>query len=761
MRAMTDLSSVQAAALLSFVGSIGQSAVAVLLAGLFYVLSRHSARRAYTIAWSWAWVALVTAISAVVASYHVTGAEVIPPGTPVASGAAVACYTLYLFAKLAFGGLLLAGTLAFCGRPLRRGILVAGLLAAAAFALVMGLTLRSLDRLVVVQAAFIVPAFLASAWQLHQLPPPRRGLGSRITAGVFLFQSLLWLLYVLAFSLVWRHGGDATYQNPFASLIRVNAFLDTLIEMLLAFGMIAMLNEQSQREADDERAARLRDLAESGERLSAVIKGANDAIVMLDADGRVLLSNAAADGMFAGPGPPLRGRLLAGCIAEAERPGFAAWISGATGGESPPRTLLGLRPDGTPFTIEASAAEVSLGGVSHRLLVIRDITTRERAEAERLELQRRLAQFEKTEALGRLVSGITHELNNPLAAILAAIGDLLEDAPPERERKALAAIQEQAQRCRLITRNLVYFVRGGEGRREVVEPATIVAHAVEGLRQEAERQGVTLTLVTPATLPSLVADPVALEQVVANLTLNAIEASGGGHAGRVRVALSAGDGRLSLSVEDNGPGIPPVLLTRIFDPFFTRKPLGRGSGLGLPVALGILQHHNGTLVAENVALPERGARFVAHIPLAQARRAAAPPAIEERRRMREGRKALIIDDEAPVRNPIRRFLERRGWMVEEAEDGVLGLARLLAEDGLGFDLILSDLKMPGLSGLDLHDRLVGERPELVARLVFITGDVVSTDVAAFLQKTARPVLEKPFELSELEIVVERVVGRGD
>ena len=176
----------------------------------------------------------------------------------------------------------------------------------------------------------------------------------------------------------------------------------------------------------------------------------------------MLLSNAAADQMFTGTGPPLPGRLLATCVVEAERPGFAAWIAGHAQPEtSLPAPCWASAPMATPFTMEASAADVSLGGVSHPLLVIRDITARERAEAERLELQRRLAQFEKTEALGASSPGITHELNNPLAAILAAIGDLLEDDPPERERKALAAIQEQAQRCRLITRNLVYFVRGG------------------------------------------------------------------------------------------------------------------------------------------------------------------------------------------------------------------------------------------------------------------------------------------------------------
>lgn len=744
---MPDLNNYQVGAVVSFVGTVVQASVAVLLAGLFYLLSRRAGRRPYSLAWTWSLVALAAAISAVVGSYLVQS-----PGGP-APAAVLACYTFYLSCKLMFGGLLVLGAVAFTGREVRRSVILGAVLAIAVFAVAAGLLLGSLDQIVMVQALVLAPIFAACALVLRQLPIARRGVGSRLTILVFFLNASLWLVYAAGFALTWLHQSDPLYLNPLGGLLRANPFVDTVMEMLLAFGLVVMINEQVEREAEEERAGRLSELAASGERLAAVIRGAMDAIVLLDAAGKVTMSNAAAEQMFAPTGGTLAGRPFAEYVSESERIQLSAWLNGPSAVDAPNRAMLGLRPDGTTFSMEASSAEMSLGGVSHRLLVIRDITTREKAEAERLELQQRLSQFEKTEALGRLISGITHELNNPLAAILAAIGDLLEEEPVGPKRQLLAGVQEQAQRCRLITRNLVYFVRGGEGQRQETAPAPVVTHAVEEVRQEAERHQVTLTVETPPSMPSLMADPIALEQVVANLTLNAIEAAG--HGGRVRVVLSVREGRLSLVVEDNGAGIPPLLLTRIFDPFFTRKPVGRGSGLGLPVALGIIQHHGGTLVAENISPPGRGARVTAEIPLGLGRKK--PPPQDSPPRAAP-RRALIVDDEAPVRSPLRRFLERRGWQVIEAEDGEQGLQILRRSGFEDFDLILSDLKMPGMSGIEMHDQIRLERPELLSRIVFITGDVVSTDVAEFLRQTARPVLEKPFELSELDAVIERLSG---
>lgn len=748
---MGDLSRYAVSDVIAFIGTIVQTSVAILLAGLFFLLSRRAGRRRYTVAWSWALVALAAGIAAIVASY------VLPAtGTTLDSANRVTPILLvfnsaYLLCKLLFSALLVSGALEFVGQPVHRAVQVGAAISLAVFAIATAGLLGTIDKVVAVQAALVAPSIAACGVVLMRLPPGRRGVGSHLTITVCMATALLWLVYGAGYGLGWVHAADAGYVNPLWPLLRANPFIDTVMEMLLAFGLVVMINEQVEREVEEERAARLRELASSGERLSAVIRGAVDAIVLLDGQGVITLSNAAADQMFS-RGESVAGRPFARCVAESERSHLAGWLATSHTGDGPNRAMLGLHSDGSTFRIEASSADLSLGGTTHRLLVIRDITGRERAESERMELQQRLAQFEKTEALGRLVSGITHELNNPLAAILAAVGDLLEQEPTGHKRQVLAVIHEQAQRCRLITRNLVYFIRGGEGQRQETAPATVVARAVEEVRQEAERQQVTLTLVTPPIIPSLMADPVALEQVVANLTLNALEAAGSG--GRVKVTLSIRDGRLVLAVEDNGPGIPPLLLSRIFDPFFTRKPVGRGSGLGLPVALGIIQHHGGTLVAENIAPPGRGARVTAEIPLGPGKQRT--PQTEERPVPAALRRALIIDDEAPVRSPLRRFLERRGWQVVEAENGEQGLQILRRSGFDDFDLILSDLKMPGISGIDLHDQLMAERSDLVNRLVFITGDVVSTEVAAFLKQTARPVLEKPFELTELDAVIERL-----
>ena len=748
---MNDLDTLQVTELIAFIGTIVQAAAAVLLAGLFFLLSRRAGRRLYVQAWTWALVALTVGIAAVVASY---AAQYPLPTTGFQKNPTFLVHVfqaVYLFSKLMFGGLLVLGAAAYAERAPTRTRLQGAILGLAIFSIVTVALLRTLDRIVVIQALAVAPMFAVGAVVLHRMPPARRGIGSRLTMLVCVVDALLWLAYGVGFSLIWAHEMVPDYVNPLGGLLRANPFIDTVMEMLLAFGLVVMINEQVEREVEEERTGRLTELAAASDRLGAVIRAAVDAIVLLDATGRVTLSNAAADLMFAPPGGTAAGKRFADCVVDSDRMELARWLDAPVAGDARNLALLGLRPDGTSFSIEASAAEVSLGGASHRLLVIRDITVREKAEAERLELQKRLAQFEKSEALGRLISGITHELNNPLAAILTAIGDLLETEPDGTQRQGLAAVYEQAQRCRLITRNLVYFIRGGEGQRQETSPVQVVTRAVDELRQEAARRQVTLTLEAPESLPAIMADPIALEQVVANLTLNAMEAADQG--GRVRVLVTVRDGRLLLAVEDNGPGIPPLLLSRIFDPFFTRKPAGKGSGLGLPVALGIVQHHGGTLMAENIAPPGRGARVSAEIPFGPGRRRLQA---EEKPASPNQRRALIVDDEAPVRSPLRRFLERRGWQVVEAEDGEQGLRILRGHEFPDFDLILSDLKMPGMSGIDLHNRLLEERPELLQRIVFITGDVVSAEVAEFLKRTARPVLEKPFELTELEEVVARL-----
>ena len=468
-----------------------------------------------------------------------------------------------------------------------------------------------------------------------------------------------------------------------------------------------------------------------------------------------------------------------------------------------------------------SAAYDADGFPLHFVSQVVDITQRKRAEAERQQLQVQLSQSSKMQALGQLVSGVAHELNNPLAAILGFSEILLQDCKDEEARESLNIIFGQAQRSRAIVRDLLSFVRHREGRvRAPTEMRELLDRVSRALVPAAASSGVIFEADLTGTFPTLDVDRSGLEQVFTNLVMNAIQAVGSG--GHVRMSARTVRDRLEIAVEDTGPGIAADVLPHIFEPFFTTKPVGEGTGLGLSVSLGIVEQHGGTLRAENRPPAEGGgARFVASLPLtvvrttptdlngqplgprlsprrtplgmATVRETVKPPAPTAAVGASSGVVAaptatvrgvsipgapatapvadagavnvpaaaphvLVIDDEAPIRNALRRFFERRGWRVDEAPDGAHGLARLMGADPPPFDVMICDLKMPGVSGMELYSTLSAMRPELLGRLIFATGDVASPDAAAFLQETRCPVLEKPYELSVLAETVDRVRG---
>jgi PAS domain S-box-containing protein len=414
-----------------------------------------------------------------------------------------------------------------------------------------------------------------------------------------------------------------------------------------------------------------------------------------------------------------------------------------------------------------------------------DETVAVHAERERDMLRDRVADAERIESLGKLVSGVAHELNNPLAAILNFTEDLLADPRPDEERMALEVIQSQALRSRTIVRDLLTFVRKGDRRpRKVEAPALIIETLIRAVKPGLATQGVSFaSSISDGDTPILI-DRAGFEQVVTNLITNAAQAAGAG--GSVRLTAKREGDFFTVIVEDNGPGIKQENFSRIFEPFFTTKPTGQGVGLGLSVSLGIVQAHGGELTAENrPAEVGGGALFVVRLPMS----AAAPGTIVEpisgpskpRRPLppRESASAaavaaedvvplpprrpslLVIDDEESIRRAMRRFFERRGWAVDEAADGTDALVKLLKSDaGLLYDVIVCDLKMPGVSGPELYARLLADAPTLVPRLILSTGDVSAPDVEQFLAGVKVPVLEKPFELQTLEELAEKVRAKN-
>jgi two-component system NtrC family sensor kinase len=418
------------------------------------------------------------------------------------------------------------------------------------------------------------------------------------------------------------------------------------------------------------------------------------------------------------------------------------------------------RKDGTTVTVRVSARahRDERGSLRFSEGFVENITPLRTAE-------HALRQAEKLAALGQLVSGVAHELNNPLAAILHFAEDLLDDERAAGDLEALSVIRDQARRSRTIVRDLLSFVRFRDASRVRVQLVEALARSVRALQPTVAEIGGRLAAELPEAPVFGNTDPAGLQQIVTNLVVNAAQASGRG--GLVRLRATVVEDELVVVVEDTGPGIPASDMGRIFEPFFTTKPLGEGTGLGLSVTLGVVQQLGGRISVENRATPEgRGARFTVALPIGGA--VAVPERITPRSAIVPSMsvaasdsatppRVLIIDDEPSIRAALRRFFARRGWRVDEASDGAQGLALLLAIKS-EFAVVVSDLKMPDVSGVELHDHIAMVAPELLDRIIFSTGDVASKDAAEFVQRTKCTVLQKPFELRAIEAHVARVRG---
>ncbi len=379
--------------------------------------------------------------------------------------------------------------------------------------------------------------------------------------------------------------------------------------------------------------------------------------------------------------------------------------------------------------------------------------------------QAQAVQHERLSAIGRVVSGVAHELNNPLSAVLHLAEELRADTSRSAtDREALETIADQARRCRIIVRDLLSFARGREQRPEPTEVATLLANARAAAEPVLRQTGAQLEFLPIESTRNLVVDRAGLEQVLTNLIVNGAQAAGPG--GKVRVEARDDRDGWCFIVEDTGRGISPELMPRIFEPFFTTKPEGHGTGLGLAVSLGIVERHGGTLQVDGGG-NGRGARFVVRIPPEDGvKPVIAGPQVAEVASgdTAEGNgasgptkpRALVVDDERAILLALRRYLSRQGWEVDQAEDGETALRLMEGSTPGHYGLVISDIRMPHKSGIEVHDWMAEHRPDLFERLIIATGDVASPSVRAFVARTPRPVIEKPFELSALAEMVEKV-----
>ena len=407
------------------------------------------------------------------------------------------------------------------------------------------------------------------------------------------------------------------------------------------------------------------------------------------------------------------------------------------------------RRDGSALDVEVHGIPMQYQGKPHVLTIARDVTEKKRSAEELARQRESLYQREKLAALGSLLAGVSHELNNPLSVVVARAVMLEEQGDPAT-RAAAHKIRTAADRCARIVRTFLAMARQQRPARGPVAVNDVVAAALDITSYAIRTSGIDLELELAPGIPRINADADQLHQVLLNLIVNAQQSLQDQPAPRrirVNTCFDALFDLVCITVADNGPGIPAHLRARIFEPYFTTKPTGVGTGVGLAVSLGIVEAHDGTLA---VACPEEGgAVFTVTLPIGAADVARAD-ASEPAPAHADLRSILIVDDESDIRDALAEILSDRQHRIVTAGSGREALERMANEH---FDAILTDIRMPDLDGRALYQEIGRRWPRQAARVVFVTGDTLASTFRDFVTASGRPVIEKPFLPAEVRRIV--------
>ncbi len=379
--------------------------------------------------------------------------------------------------------------------------------------------------------------------------------------------------------------------------------------------------------------------------------------------------------------------------------------------------------------------------------------------------QDRLLQSEKLAAIGELVAGVAHELNNPLASITLYSQLFQHKVADDEIRQDLQVIYSQAQRASNIVRSLLDFARQHPPERKPVQVNDVLQSSFDLLAYELRARNIECIIRLDADLPLTLADSHQLQQVFVNLISNAIQAlSSVRGKGRITAVTQIGpsiypdrttpENVIRISIQDDGPGIPPALQRRIFDPFFTTKAPNEGTGLGLSVCHGIIGEHKGSIWPDSQV--DQGTIFHVELPIVVPNEVPINTSdmISLETKDADRVHILIIDDESSVRKILSRVLRRNGYQVDTVADGKTGLCCLSDKS---YDLILCDIRMPELDGPDFYDQVQDRYPHLAQKIIFMTGDTLSPSTRLFLDDVNPPYLNKPFELCDLEYIVQKTL----
>ena len=375
----------------------------------------------------------------------------------------------------------------------------------------------------------------------------------------------------------------------------------------------------------------------------------------------------------------------------------------------------------------------------------RDLTPQLKIETE-LDRQREFSfQSEKMSALGSLLAGVAHELNNPLSVVVGHAMMLEEETVDAQTRRQIRKISAAAERCARIVKTFLAMARQQPAQVSLVDLNEVVRVASEVAEYGDGAHAVSISSELSDSLPVVKGDADQLTQLVLNLIINAEDAiAASGQGGRIMLLTSADDDAVRLQVVDDGPGVPADMRKRVFEPFYTTKDVGEGTGLGLSMCHQIVTSHGGTI--RMTQSEKGGACVVIDLPASSSTTAAQPEKDHATKTDDTPLRVLIVDDEEDVAELNAELLTRVGYDTAHVSSGREALS-LMEEDP--FDIVLCDLNMPDLDGRAVFDAISQHHPHLVSKVGFITGDTLGRASQTFLAEAGRPFLEKPVSPSEL------------
>ncbi len=482
-----------------------------------------------------------------------------------------------------------------------------------------------------------------------------------------------------------------------------------------------------------------------------IIASAIDGIVLVDHQGLIQDFNPAAEDMLGHRREDAIGKRLADMIIPhqhraAHEAGMARYMATGVSRVMGKRLQLeALASTGELIPVEVTINEVKLQDTHLFTAHLRDLRESRRKQEEIDNQRARIHQIEKLSAMGSLLAGVAHELNNPLA-ILVAQGTLLKDkAATDEMRKRAERIHAAAERAGRIVKSFLSMARQKPPAREIVNINKLVLDTLEMLNYGLRTAGIAVSTELSPSVPEISIDGDLFRQVIANIVINAQQALLGSPEPRCLVIRTSAQGeRLVLEIEDNGPGVPPDKIDRIFDPFFTTKPAGVGTGIGLSICKDVVQAHGGKL---ELGKFEGGALFRVTLPLGAADDIIAAPTLPSGG---GGERILIIDDEQDVGESLAEILSLLGHATFVTISAREGLQMVAAEP---FDRLFIDLRMPEMGGHDVLKEVARIAPALAARTVVVTGDTVRGPLEL---PSDTPVLEKPFSVDDVRALLEAV-----